>query len=223
MENPVQKADESLLRWDVRDFGWRIELNNKFNDLWIKKYNLNESPKSLIELAQEGLDTNDSQHHETGWLKNIDKLIDMLPLGFDPSNYHLLDVGCGSGISTLYFADNYKFTSFTGIDFSTELIKIAERNRKTFGSFQKEMQSIHFSVADAKEWKCSDARQMIYMFNPFGFATARSFLNNNLSIFKSTGSILALAWDTWIEQLASEKYHRAIIRNPTHKLSIIAF
>ena len=119
---------DQLHRWDVRDFGWRTNWNNKFNEQWIKDHDLTKSPKNLEELALEGLDTSDSEHHETGWLKNIDRLIDMLPLEFNPLGYQLLDIGCGDGISTIYIADNFSFSSYTGIDFSRELIKTAKLN-----------------------------------------------------------------------------------------------
>ena len=214
---------QSLLRWDINDFGWRVEFNNKQNYEWIKQKGLSEESKSLEDIKKEGIDTTNSEKHETGWLRNIDRLIDMLPLEFDPACYHLLDVGCGSGVSTLYFADNYNFMSYTGFDFSPNLIESADRNKSVFNQSCVRNLNIQFSIGDANNWKCSKSKTLIYMFNPFKYETAGRFFKTNIKIFRENNCILAFAWDTWIEALASENLHKTIIRNAKHKLSLVLF
>lgn len=214
---------ESLQRWDINDFGWRVEFNNNYNQEWIRGKGLLEESKSLEDIEKEGIDISNSEKYETGWLRNIDRLIDMLPLDFDPANYNLLDVGCGCGISTLYFADNYKFKSYKGFDFSPSLIKVASKNKSIFNQSSVKDLDIQFSVSNAKNWKCSKSKTLIYMFNPFKYETARVFFTKNMQVLQETNCILALAWDTWIENLASENFHKSIITNRKYKLSLILF
>ena len=212
--------------WNIQNLGWRVAANEAYNLHWIKAHGLLRSSKSLEALGMEGLDVSDSHPHEVGWLKNIDRLIDMLPISFDPSNYDLLDVGCGSGISTLYFVDNYSFNSFAGIDFSSSLIDIASINLNLFSSLRCADYRINLSVADAREFivPALDGKNIfIYMFNPFGYDTARVFIEKNLNTLRTKNAILALSWDTWIAQLVAEKWHKAIIRNPLFKLSLVFF
>jgi len=212
--------------WDIQNLGWRVAANEAYNLHWTKAHGLLLSPKSLKALSQEGLDVSDSHPHEVGWLKNIDRLVDMLPISFDPSNYDLLDVGCGSAISTLYFVDNYSFNSFSGIDFSASLVDTASVNLGLFNSLRCTDCKINLSVADAREFvvpALEGKNIFIYMFNPFGYDTARSFLERNLEDLRAKNAILALNWDTWIVQLIAEKWHKAVIRNNLFKLSLVFF
>lgn len=66
------------------------------------------------------------------WLKNIDRLCDQLPKDFDYGSYTFVDVGCGSGISTIYFYRKCAFKRFMGFDFSSELISLANKIMKIF-------------------------------------------------------------------------------------------
>jgi SAM-dependent methyltransferase len=218
-------ASLSQEAWNIGDLGWRIHFNSQYNSNWIHCNHLSESVKSIEELSSEGLDVSDAHPHEVGWLKNIDRLIDMLPLSFDPSDYDMIDVGCGSGISTLYFVDNYPFNSFAGIDLSPSLIDIASDNLRLFNSRKNASHEIIFKVSDARKFILDDSKRniFVYMFNPFGFDTAKLFLGNNLKILKRRNAILALSWDTWIWQLLAEKCHKAVIRNNFYKLSLVAF
>ena len=147
----------------------------------------------------------------------------MLPLEFDPACYHLLDVGCGSGISTLYFADHYNFMSYKGFDFSPNLIDAADKNKAIFNQSCIKNLNIQFSIGDAKNWKCCKSKTLIYMFNPFKYEIGGKFFRNNIQTFRENNCILAFAWDTWIEALASENLHKTIVRNAKYKLSVVLF
>ena len=72
----------------------------------------------------------------------------MLPSKLDFSEYSLLDVGCGSGISTLYFLENYQFKSYLGFDKSKHLIFNAEKNKEIFSKGKDLSSKIKFEVCD---------------------------------------------------------------------------
>ena len=75
----------------------------------------------------------------------LEKLLDVLNLS---KCKNILDVGCGTGALTEYYADNTK-GNITGIDFSTEAIEFAQnrtRNKQKRISFQlMDMDEIDFS------------------------------------------------------------------------------
>ena len=50
---------------------------------------------------------NDSTPYMTVWLKNIDRLMGLIPSDIKLENYHLCDVGCGLGVSTIYLKKKY--------------------------------------------------------------------------------------------------------------------
>ena len=207
--------------WDIANLGWRVNHNVNYNRLWISSNELQESPKSLQALGEEGLDISDSCPHEIGWLRNIDRLIDMMPTNFNPFDYELVDIGCGSGISTLYFSVNYPFASCLGIDFSPSLIQIAQKNHK---SLNKDVRAC-FMVKDARSYKIklSDKKLFLYLFNSFGFQTAIKFISNNIEALREREAVMAFAWDTWIHQFISVGLHKKIVRNQYYKLSLIFF
>ena len=83
--------------------------NESFNQNWIqlRKFVCHES----ISVENLDFENSDSYAFMVVWFKNIDRLIKMLPSDVDFSEYTLIDVGCGSGISTLYFFEKYQFRS----------------------------------------------------------------------------------------------------------------
>ena len=105
------------MRWDINALGWRKQANEAFNQRWITSHRLIPEARNLDQLQAEGLNTDDAQAHQIGWLKNIDRLIDMAPASFDPGRYQLVDAGCGSGIATLYYAENVGFKTIRALIF----------------------------------------------------------------------------------------------------------
>ena len=107
----------------------------------------------------------------------------MLPSKIDFSEYSLLDVGCGSGISTLYFLENYQFKSYFGFDKSKYLICNAEKNKEIFFIDKDFSSKIEFDVCDATYFKIKE-KSIVFMFNPFGLKTMEKFFLNNLNFLK---------------------------------------
>ena len=159
--------------WHEKNYKWIRELNDKYNKNWIKYYDLKNSEVIPLEDLSEGkLDTSDSVRFQVVWLKNIDKIMDMLPIDFQPSGYNLIDIGCGSGISTLYFLDNFPFKSFKGVDFSKKLVKYAKDNLKKYEDdlFQKRLNIIDLKLKMLKTI-IYPKRKLFFLYNPLDFKT----------------------------------------------------
>ena len=213
--------------WHEKDYKWIRELNDKYNSNWINNYSFkNFEVISLEKLSEENLDTTDSVRFQVVWLKNIDKIMDMLPIDFQPSRYNLIDIGCGSGISTLYFLDNFPFKSFKGVDFSKRLIKYAKDNLKKYEDrpySKKRLNFIEFEVKNAKNYNLPKKKNFLFLYNPFGFQTAKLFINNNLNNLKKNNSILAIVNDIYIDKISKMKFHKRIIRDTKNNLSLVFY
>ncbi len=83
---------------------WHTQIAKEFNSKYIKKNNFKERYKV--------------------WTNYIDE--------YSNINYHVLDLGCGSGIFTFYAA--FKNKSITGIDASDEMLHICNEKTKEYGN-----------------------------------------------------------------------------------------
>ena len=146
-------------------------------------------------------------------VKNIDRLFSLLPKSsFD--EYNLLDIGCGLGISTNYILKHYKFNSYSGFDISNDLLKVAKKINKHL--------PINFIREDVTNLLLENKKFVLYMFNPFGFKTLKSFLDNNIQNLKINKSIILYANDLYINEI-NQIYDVEIIRNHFYNLSVIKF
>ena len=220
-----QKMDLSYNNlWKSEAYLWRREVSEKYNYNWIKYFGLKFFENvSLKEFSEQNLEVKYSGSFQVVWLRNIDRLMDMMPVEINIRNYNLIDVGCGSGISTLYFLEYYPFKSFHGFDFSEDLITKAEINLKLYLLKSKSKKFIDFKVNNAKNIILEDQKNLLFMFHPFEFPIAREFILNNLHNLKKNNSIIAFSNDFYIKKIIDLNKHRKLIRDPFNNLSLILF
>ena len=211
--------------WHEKNYEWRRAVNQKYNMDWIKFFNFEKYEIiSIDELAKEKIDIRNASQYQVVWLRNIDRLIELLPPNIQPNNYHLLDVGCGAGISTIYFYDNYPFKTFQGFDFSKNLLFYAKRNFELYSKKRNnKTNTIEFINSDARNYKLNDQPIFMFMYNPFEFPIAKDFLQNNLNNLRKNNSIIAIANDIYIEDILKLNIHNQIIRDSINNLSLIFF
>lgn len=185
----------------------------KFNSDFIESLGLKTKTDSF-EGFDESSRSNDSTPYMTVWLQNIDRLIDLLPSNIDLNQYHLCDVGCGLGISTIYFATKYNLKSYNGFDFSKKLIKEANQIKTKVNI------DVNFEVANANEKILDEKSYLLFMFNPFGTRTLNKFIANNEHNLKKNKSIILYANDLWINEI---KINERISRNHYFNLSVVEF
>ena len=73
-----------------------------YNQKFIESLGLNLNVDQYEKFSTDELE-NDSTCYMTVWLQNIDRLMKLVPEKINLVDYTLTDVGCGLGISTLYF------------------------------------------------------------------------------------------------------------------------
>ena len=191
--------------------------NEKYNRKWIKKNNLMYFHNIKVEkFENKSTSKKDSSPMMVVWLKNIDRLMDLIPKSYDITNYHLLDVGCGSGISTIYFNQTYIFKSYSGFDFESKFIEYCKINNK-----KSSLSNIDFYVKDVMNIILDDRPTFLFLFNPFGLTTMKTFLENNIDNLKKNKSIIGYVNDIHVNYFNSLNTH--IIRNDNYNISIILF
>jgi SAM-dependent methyltransferase len=196
--------------------------NEAFNENWI--YSNKLVGTSFI--SSDNLDINpdikmDAYSFQIVWLQNIKRLCTMFEKYYEFNSFSLIDVGCGSGISTLFFKQNYNFKRYEGFDFSLKLIGYAKQNAEVIKSKNFNISNIKFKVEDAKKVFLPNERLAIFLFNPFGLDTMKIFLSNNIEIMRKNRSIILYANDKFIEELL--KFGTLDLRDDFYNLSIISF
>jgi len=193
------------------------EENELYNKTWIKTNNLMFSNTvSVNQFKNESPSKVDSSPMIVVWLKNIDKLLELIPKSYNLHNYHLLDIGCGSGISTIYFRKRFKFKSYSGIDFEKKFIDQSKLN-----TLKMSINDIRFIIDDVTNLLLDDKPNFLFLFNPFGLKTMKSFFLNNIENLKINKSIIGYVNDIHIDYF--EKYDTQIIRNDYYNISMILF
>ena len=123
------------------------EENEEFNNQWIANNKLiGESIILVDELDVSSEVKLDASPFMVAWLNNIERLCEMFSSEFDYKSFSLLDIGCGSGISTFFFHQKYDFDRCDGFDFSSNLIGLANKNKKIIIRDVVETSSISFNI-----------------------------------------------------------------------------
>lgn len=158
----------------------------------------------------------DANSYMTVWLQNIDRLFNILPSNIDLTQYSLVDVGCGSGISTIYIRNNYPLKYVCGFDFSFNLIRIAKLNKEKI-----ERNDLEFFVSNAKETHLSYGKTILFLFNPFGIDTLRGFIDLNIDMLRHNNSFMLYANDIFVNEM--ENRATIVARDDFFNLSVLSF
>jgi SAM-dependent methyltransferase len=126
-----------------------------------------------------------------------------------------VDIGCGKGKACLWTARTGRFRSCLGIDFSAELVAIAERNRQIFPS----PVPVEFRVASARDYRLPDETSLVFLFNPFDDEMLDLFLACNAAHFRRRRSVIAYVYDLHRGVLETHGF-RTVHDDPKRRLSL---
>lgn len=150
----------------------------------------------------------------------------MLPDDENLDQLDFVDVGCGSGELLIYASMFYPFRTAGGIEVDSLLVMKANENlEKIFSNnLDLEVGSLTSPICmDASNHRMKPNRTLFFMFNPFGWKTARRWLTNNLETLRETGSYLAISNDVWAKELVEFGPQKNHERNGTYNLSLFRF
>ena len=153
-----------------------------------------------------------SNYHAV-WSRNLRELFrEARRAGHQFDNF--VDIGSGKGKACFYAHGRQPFRNILGVEFSSALIEIANRNQQKFGA-----SNIAFHNADATGFSLPPGKNFVFMFNPFDGAILERFIQHNLDHFRQHRSIIAYAND--VQRMTLEKLgFEAFYRNPERKISL---
>jgi SAM-dependent methyltransferase len=167
------------------------KLNDSYNKKWINQYGLKYYQNIMVEdFVDSPLSKKYAKNFVLSWLINIDKMINLsTKMGMNLEEFHFLDIGCGTGISTIYASSRNNFRLNSGLDFQSSFIKMSKENLEIFN--QNQNLDIKFFLDDASSIKLNKEKYFLFMLDPFQREVMSNFLDNNITNLKETQSCLA--------------------------------
>jgi SAM-dependent methyltransferase len=105
---------------------------------------------------------------------------------------NFIDLGSGKGKACFYAATRYRFKRIIGVEFSAPLVEAATVNSRKFGA-----ENIFFVNDDAAGFSLPAGDNLVFLFNPFGEAILRKFLDNNMEKFRQSRTVIAYSNDKY--------------------------
>jgi predicted RNA methylase len=90
----------------------------------------------------------------------------MRSVGCLTAPFTFIDVGCGKG-RVLLMAAQHSFKRVIGVEFNSELVRIAEMNVAKFQSRSDCQNRVDVVCEDAAQYQFPDENAVIFFFNPF--------------------------------------------------------
>lgn len=133
-------------------------------------------------------------------------------LGCNFENF--IDIGSGKGKACLYASEKGLFKHVIGVEFSMELVDIANQNKENI-----KVGNIEFLHSDASNYILPDTSNLIFLFNPFDETILEKFIVNNTSHFQRHHSVIAYANDVHHGTLIKLGF-MPVYRNQSRKISL---
>lgn len=151
--------------------------------------------------------------YQAVWCRNMRKLFrEAKKTQLALANF--IDIGSGKGKACLYAHKKMQFSKIIGIEFSQQLVDIANRNKRKINA-----ENIKFLHTDAIEFQLPDEPCLVFMFNPFDNVVLGKFIRNNLQHFHLRKSVIAYAND--VEGMTLLKCgFETIFRDQSRKISL---
>lgn len=127
---------------------------------------------------------------------------------------NFIDIGSGKGKACFYALKENQFENIIGIEFSEELVDIANYNKEISG-----FKNISFLNEDATAYILPNESSLIFLFNPFDGHVLEIFIKNNLDHFKMCKSVIAYANDVH-RVVLSEFGFETVFRDQDRKVSL---
>ena len=128
-----------------------------------------------LNIDTEGLDERLADWHHFRYEPTPYEVLErLLDSGLINEKNHVLDMGCGKGRVSFFLAQTIGCRT-TGVDFDSNMIEIAEKNRKNV----QHPELIQFVCAKAEEYEITD-EDCFYFFNPFSEKILRSVMGHIL-------------------------------------------
>ncbi len=200
----------------------RIErvLNEARNSRWISKYAFVQT--GFMPLG-EGATTQgmpqDANPHQLVWLANLQYGVRKAAQFEGITSWNFLDLGCGTGVPSIYAHLRLGFKRSEGFDIDSRFIEWAKENARRAG-VEKD---VIFETANASDFMLPDRKYFLFFFNSFGEVTLKAFLETNKDRLEKNRAIICLVND-WAAPLISSMENTSLLfRNVKRNLSLFRF
>jgi SAM-dependent methyltransferase len=95
----------------------------------------------------------------------VRRLLAEVPI--EPRKFVFVDFGCGKGRTAL-LASERPFERIVGVDFSRELVEVAQANARRYRSVAQKCQDLEFQCLDAVDFEIPREPLVLFFYNPFG-------------------------------------------------------
>ena len=176
-------------KWDIKIAQYILSQEIKGE----KKYGIiTTGSDELKKLEERGIDTDHSTIYMPVSYSLLEEMIEQLNRLTNSSFNHFLDIGCGKG-RALCVAANKGFGKVTGIDFSKEFCKAAEKN---LSMTRKQFPDLQYKIInnDAFYFEIPNDVDCIFMFNPFDDVIMSGVAENILESFEINSRPITLIY-----------------------------
>ncbi len=194
--------------------------NDCYNMAWMRVHGLRNTTVELEAFTNGYGSLDDANHFMVMWLRNLDRVVRRLSTIAELNELTFIDVGCGTGIQTLYAATRYEFHDFQGFDFEAPLVQEAKRNQ---AKYLRAGRRCTFFVEDASQVRLPRKRYLLFLANPFGGRVLEQFIHHNLEMLVATGSFIAMVNDHGVEAMVKIPSVNALFRSSTFNCSLLSF
>jgi len=109
------------------------------------------------------------------------RFIEYLPR--DLRDFTFVDFGSGKGKAIL-IASHYPFKNVIGIEFSEDMVRMANKNIQNQNAEYRKCQSISSKMIDATKYKIPDEKLILYFFDPFQSNVMEVVVGNIIESYK---------------------------------------
>jgi SAM-dependent methyltransferase len=117
--------------------------------------------------------------------------------------FSFVDIGCGKG-KQLLSALRYPFARVVGVEFSSYLCQIAERNLASVRLVRRRCENVQVHCVDAVEYSIPDGPLIFFFANPFTYEVMERVLDNIVTAYLASRRPMYLIFygaSSWIAQI----------------------
>ena len=157
-----------------------------------------------------------ANQYQATWCSTVRRLMgEAAKTGIAFENF--IDIGSGKGKACFYAATRPPFRKIIGVEFSKELVDIANRNLMKFRS-----DNIEFIEADASRFRLPEANNLVFLFNSFDGHLLSVFIETNLAHFQAFDTLIAYSNDLQKETLTRHGFS-TLFRDQKKKMSLFQY
>jgi len=125
-----------------------------------------------------------------------------------------VDLGSGKGRVCFYAETTGRFEEIVGVEFSQQLVDVANTNLAKFGAAP-----IEFVCEDASLYRMPDRPCLVFLANPFDERIFARFLDLNAGTFRRTRSLIAY-YNDYHREVVVERDFEVLFREQRRKISL---